>query len=56
VITHNCKACHLIQSQGPDGAIERDSTGNGLEFHHPEDIDGAWKEMGCYECHTGEQP
>ncbi len=55
-ITHSCNACHLIQAQGPDGAIERDSTGEGLEFHHPEDIDRAWEEMGCYDCHTGEQP
>lgn len=56
VVTHDCNACHLIQSQGPDGAIVRDSTGAGLEFNHPEDIFGAWQEMGCYECHTGEQP
>jgi hypothetical protein len=28
----------------------------GLEFVHPEEIDDAWKEMGCFECHSGTQP
>jgi hypothetical protein len=32
------------------------TTPEGLPFIHPEDIDEAWKEMGCYECHTGTQP
>ena len=27
---------------------------NGLEFQHPYDIDEMWKEVGCSECHTGE--
>ncbi len=56
VITHDCSACHTIVAQGPVGAIERDSTGHGLEFKHPVDIDEAWKETGCYDCHTGVQP
>ncbi len=56
VITHDCNACHTITAQGLPGQIERDSTGLGLEFNHPVDIDDAWKEMGCYECHAGVQP
>lgn len=52
-ISHDCNACHTIMMQGTDGAAERDSTGNGLEFKHPVDIDNAWKETGCYECHQG---
>ncbi|MCC6962673.1 MAG: NapC/NirT family cytochrome c [candidate division Zixibacteria bacterium] len=55
-ITHDCSACHTIVTQGPAGAMERDSTGLGLEFKHPVDIDDAWKETGCYECHAGVQP
>jgi hypothetical protein len=52
-ISHNCNACHTILLQGTDAAVERDTTGAGLEFKHPADIDDAWKETGCYECHQG---
>ncbi len=55
-ISHNCGACHTIMMQGTDDSVERDSSGAGLEFRHPADIDDAWKEMGCYECHQGVQP
>lgn len=56
VITHDCNACHTITAQGMPGQMMRDSTGQGLEFKHPVDIDDAWKEMGCYDCHSGVQP
>jgi hypothetical protein len=52
-ISHDCNACHVIMMQGKDDAVERDSTGNGLEFKHPADIDDAWKENSCNECHQG---
>jgi nitrate/TMAO reductase-like tetraheme cytochrome c subunit len=55
-ISHECNACHTIMAQGVDGAVERDTTGAGLEFKHPIDIDEAWKETGCFECHSGVQP
>jgi hypothetical protein len=56
VVTHKCNACHQIQAEGLNGQIVRDTTGNGLEFMHPVDIDNAWQETGCYECHSGVQP
>ena len=55
-ITHDCSACHTIVAQGPEGEMERATTKAGLEFKHPEDIDEAWREWGCYECHSGTQP
>ena len=55
-ITHECIACHSILAQGPVGEIERAESQVGMEFRHPEDIDKAWLEMGCYECHDGTQP
>lgn len=55
-ITHDCNACHTILSQGRDGEIETSTSEEGLEFKHPEDIDEAWREIGCYECHDGTQP
>ncbi|MFH1686506.1 MAG: NapC/NirT family cytochrome c [bacterium] len=51
----DCRTCHVIVAQGPSEQIE-DLEMNlaGLEFHHPEDIDEAWKEMLCTECHDSE--
>ncbi|MGD8397122.1 MAG: NapC/NirT family cytochrome c, partial [Candidatus Eiseniibacteriota bacterium] len=50
VITRDCNNCHVILSQAFD-----DGTGfvalGGEQYRHPEDIDGAWQEMNCSECH-----
>lgn len=50
-ITHACNTCHTIIAQGPAGHEERSVTG--LEFKHPVDIDEAWKDMNCFDCHDG---
>ncbi len=55
-ISHDCRACHTIMSQGPEGELEMATSPDGLDFKHPEDIDEAWQEMGCHECHEGTQP
>jgi hypothetical protein len=55
-ITRDCHACHVILSQGSGDRAEEAASQEGLEFQHPEDIDEAWLEMGCHECHTGTQP
>jgi hypothetical protein len=56
-ITRECSACHTILSQGrPDSLEITADLVNGLEFKHPVDIGDAWKETGCFECHTGGQP
>ncbi|MEZ5358105.1 MAG: NapC/NirT family cytochrome c [Candidatus Zixiibacteriota bacterium] len=55
VISNDCRTCHLIVAQGPSADVaELASDINGLEFVHPEDIDEAWKEMKCTECHDPE--
>ncbi|MBI4388296.1 MAG: cytochrome C, partial [Candidatus Omnitrophica bacterium] len=51
IISNDCKVCHNIIAQGPPSVME--SSVDGLEFKHPQDIQDAWKEMACYECHTG---
>ncbi len=56
IITKECRSCHTILSQGSGDRFRMAETEEGLEFVHPEDIDEAWKEMGCYECHDGTQP
>jgi len=55
-ITRDCDACHTIIAQGSGDRAEYSTAEEGLRFRHPEDIDEAWTEMGCYECHTGTQP
>jgi hypothetical protein len=55
-ITHKCNACHTILSQGSGDRAEVSTSHEGLTFSHPVDIDEAWKEIGCYECHNGVQP
>jgi hypothetical protein len=55
-ITHACSACHIILAQGNNIPASETMSSNGLEFKHPVDIDLAWQEIGCYECHTGVQP
>lgn len=50
-----CNTCHLIVAQGPSDKVEELASNiAGLEFEHPEDIDEAWREMKCTECHTPE--
>lgn len=56
VITRECIACHNIISQGPPEAMEVADSPEGLRFRHPVDIEEAWTEIGCYECHTGANP
>jgi len=54
-ISSGCGTCHLIVAQGPsENTDDLESKLTGLEFTHPEDIDEAWKEMKCTECHDSE--
>jgi hypothetical protein len=55
-IRKDCNLCHAIGAQGTPEEMEVALLGQELEFKHPEDIDGAWKEMLCSDCHTGLNP
>jgi len=50
-ISHDCKACHIIVAQGPEGKVASNLAG--LEFKHPVDISGLWQQMKCSDCHAG---
>lgn len=56
VIPKDCNLCHLINIQGKNGQLEIARAGEGLEFKHPVDIGGQWKESLCTDCHTGLAP
>jgi hypothetical protein len=53
VISRDCNSCHVILYQGT--AVEPTTlNASGEKFQHPEDIGGAWMEMNCSDCHTGQ--
>ena len=51
VITRDCNLCHSIVGQGKPGAMQLTNVRESLAFIHPVDINDAWKEMNCSECH-----
>ncbi len=55
-IRRDCQLCHTIQGEGTDDDYQTAPVGKALEFQHPVDIDGAWQDMMCTECHTGVNP
>lgn len=51
LISRDCDLCHTILAQGSVGNFETTTIDKSLEFKHPVDIDEAWKEMACSDCH-----
>jgi hypothetical protein len=51
-LSRDCRVCHVILSQEFEGEVEETLDPEGLEFRHPVDIDEAWREMLCHECHS----
>jgi nitrate/TMAO reductase-like tetraheme cytochrome c subunit len=51
VITRDCNLCHTIVGQGNPANMEYTNVKENLEFHHPVDIGGAWKDSNCSDCH-----
>lgn len=51
-LSRDCKTCHIILSQEIEGDVEQTLDPEGLTFRHPVDIDEAWREMLCHECHS----
>jgi hypothetical protein len=51
-IVHDCRACHVILAQGHSPAPATLAP-RGLDFKHPEDIGGMWREYNCSLCHDG---
>jgi nitrate/TMAO reductase-like tetraheme cytochrome c subunit len=51
VISRDCNLCHTIMEQGYPDQLMTGSIRDSLEFTHPVDIGGVWKEYHCVECH-----
>jgi len=56
VISQDCNLCHIINAQGPPDNLQVAKLEQPLEFKHPVDIEEAWKESLCSDCHTGVNP
>jgi len=52
VISRDCRTCHAILAQGPSPGLGTTNL-DGLDFAHPVDVGGAWKDNNCSMCHTG---
>ena len=50
-IRQDCSLCHVITAQGNPWEFMEGTMTEPLEFKHPVDIDEAWKEGLCSECH-----
>ncbi|PKP08296.1 MAG: cytochrome C [Bacteroidetes bacterium HGW-Bacteroidetes-4] len=51
IISKDCNLCHSIMSQGTGETLDVARFDASLEFKHPVDIDEAWKESLCSDCH-----
>ena len=47
----DCNLCHSIVAQGTPDTLQVANIYDALEFVHPNDEDGFWKEMLCTDCH-----
>ncbi|MBI9071532.1 MAG: NapC/NirT family cytochrome c [Melioribacteraceae bacterium] len=56
VISNDCNLCHVIVGQGTEDDFVFANINEPLEFKHPVDIEEAWKESLCTDCHTGLNP
>ena len=51
VLSRDCNVCHTLlaqtfESQKPEMDL------NGVAYKHPVEVDKAWQEMNCWDCHT----
>ena len=51
VISRDCNLCHDIVGEGTKENYLTTNINQSLEFVHPVDIDEAWKEFTCADCH-----
>ncbi len=50
-ISRDCNVCHTLLAQSFEDEKHEISL-TGLEYRHPVNVDKAWKDMSCYDCHN----
>jgi hypothetical protein len=55
-VSSECTTCHVITAQGKAGALARSDDPRGLGFEHPPiaDLEDAWEDTPCTDCHAPE--
>lgn len=55
-VSADCTTCHTIVAQGPADALQRSDDPRGLAFEHPPiaDLEDAWQDTPCTDCHAPE--
>ncbi|HNM14177.1 MAG TPA: cytochrome C, partial [bacterium] len=51
VISRDCNVCHTLLAQKFENDKQEVSM-QGLNYRHPVNVDKAWQEMSCYDCHN----
>ena len=51
ILSNDCNLCHTIITQGAAGETVSDLSG--MPFKHPADIEEAWRDVPCSDCHLG---
>ncbi|MBX7151091.1 NapC/NirT family cytochrome c [bacterium] len=53
VLSRDCNVCHTLLAQKFENDKQEVSM-QGVNYRHPVDVDKAWMEMNCYDCHREE--
>lgn len=53
VLSRDCNICHTLLAQKFENDKQEVSM-QGLNYRHPVDVDKAWMDMNCYDCHSEE--
>lgn len=51
IISNDCNLCHVIVGQGKVDSLKYSTVNKSLDFIHPVDIGGIWKQSNCEDCH-----
>jgi hypothetical protein len=51
VLSRDCNVCHTLLAQTFENDPPEMSL-KGVEYRHPVEVDKAWQEMNCWDCHT----
>ncbi len=54
ILSQDCNVCHTLLAQKFEND-KQEVAMQGLSYRHPVNVDKAWQEMRCYDCHNGKK-